>query len=33
MRIAKTHDIVVFLGDSLNDFRRKYHTKDAEAHR
>ena len=21
--IAKTHDIVVFLGDSLNDFRRK----------
>jgi 5'-nucleotidase (lipoprotein e(P4) family) len=28
--IAKTHDIVVFLGDSLNDFRRKYYTKDVD---
>lgn len=25
--IMKTHDVVVFLGDSLNDFRRKYYIK------
>jgi 5'-nucleotidase (lipoprotein e(P4) family) len=28
--VAKTHEIVVFLGDSLNDFRRKYYTKDVD---
>ena len=26
--IAKTHEIVVYLGDSLNDFRRIYYVKD-----
>lgn len=28
--IAKTHDIVVFLGDNLNDFRRKYYSKNVD---
>ena len=28
--IAATHDIVVFLGDSLNDYRRKFYTKSVD---
>lgn len=29
-RIAKNYDIVVSLGDNLNDFRRKYYSKDID---
>lgn len=28
--IAKSFDVVVFLGDNLNDFRRKYYTKNVD---
>lgn len=28
--IAATHEVVVFLGDNLNDFRRKYYTKSVD---
>ncbi len=29
-KIAETHDIIVFLGDNLNDFSRKFYTKDVD---
>ena len=32
-QVAQSHDVVVFLGDNLNDFRRSYYVTDAQSRR